>query len=106
MSVDFPGVYPDHTRSIDIGIFDGVGDQFVYEQSQRNGLVCGDDNRIGMTLKRVFRCGTLKISTKMTDEVGEIDKSYLAASPQMIMNFRDRCDPHGCIFQSVLHVHG
>ncbi len=57
-----------------------------------------------MILKRVFRRSTLKSFAEMTDEVGKIDKSNLAAPPEMIVNFRDRRDAHGGIFQSVLYV--
>lgn len=89
MAVDFAGVYHDDTRPIDVGVFNRFCDELVDQQAQRNGLVGGYNYGIRSRLKPVFRRRTLKVLAKMTDKVREIDKSNLAASPEMIMNFRD-----------------
>ena len=59
-----------------------------------------------MKLKRMFGRRTLKVCAKMPDEVGEIDKSNLAATPEMIVNLRDRRNAHGGVLQCMLDVPG
>src|SRR5664279_757855 len=76
--------YLDGTGAAGIGIFDGIGNQFVDQKAERNRMIGRQHHRIGTAVQRVTLHRASQSFAKLGHEVDELNEADLRPAPKMI----------------------
>ena len=87
-----------------VRMFHGVGNQFVDQEAERDGMIGGNQHRVGMAMQRVRPGRALQPDAELVHEVRKVNEADPRTAPEMVMDLGNGGDARSRFFEGAPDV--